>query len=72
MQGLEACNIIQTCIEHVHKENRILIKIFTAKLCPLNDIMIHNLTISHFSTVCSHLFTESDITFTLAMSITIA
>ena len=32
MQGSETCNTVQTCIEHVHKGNRILIQIIIAEL----------------------------------------
>ena len=45
MQAFETCNIVQTCIEHVPRGNRILIQVIIAELCPLNNI--HILTISH-------------------------
>ena len=35
MQGLETCNMVQTCIEYLHKGNRILIQVFIVELCPL-------------------------------------
>ena len=44
--------LVQTCIEHVCKGNRILIQVIISAFCPsvpLNDI--HILTISHCSTV---------------------
>ena len=50
MQAFETCNIIQTCIEHVRRGKRILIKVIIAELCPLNNI--HILTISYGTTVC--------------------
>ena len=50
MQAFETCNIVQTCIEHMRRGNRILIKVIIAELCPLNNI--HILTISHRTTVC--------------------
>ena len=50
MQAFETCNIVQTCIEHVRRGNRILIKVIIAELCPLNNL--HILTISHGTTVC--------------------
>ena len=43
MQGLKLQNIlhvVQTYIEHVHKENRILIQVIIAELCHMNDIYI--------------------------------
>ena len=40
MQAFETCNIVQTCIEHVRRGNRILIKVIIAELCPLNNIHI--------------------------------
>ena len=51
MQAFETCNIVQTCIEHVRRGNRILIKVIIAELCPLNNI--HIFTVSHRTTVVS-------------------
>ena len=50
MQAFENSNIVQTCIEHVPRGNRILIQAIIAELCPLNNK--HILTISHRTTVC--------------------
>ena len=49
VQGFETCNIVQTCIGHVHKGNKILIQDIIAELYLLNDIIIS--TVSHCSTV---------------------
>ena len=35
MQGSETCSTVQTCIEHVHKGNKSLIKIIIAELYPI-------------------------------------
>ena len=35
MQGLETCNTVLTCIEHVYNGNKLLIKVIIAELCPL-------------------------------------
>ena len=48
MQGFETCSTVQTCIEHVHKGNRILIQVIIAELYPLEW---HILIISHSNTV---------------------
>ena len=50
MQAFENSNIVQTCIEHVPRGNRIMIQVIIAELCPLNNK--HILTISHRTTVC--------------------
>ena len=34
MREFETCYTVQTCIEHVHEENRILIQVITAEFCP--------------------------------------
>ena len=49
MQGFETFNTAQTCIEHVHKGNRVLIQSLLQNYVPLNDM--HILTISYCSTV---------------------
>ena len=40
MQGFETCNTVQTCIEHVHKGNSIMIQSLLQNYVPLNDIHI--------------------------------
>ena len=51
MQRFETCNTVQTCIEHIHKENRfdLLFRSLLQNCVPLNDI--HNLSIPHCNTV---------------------
>ena len=35
MLGFETCNTFQTCIEHAHKGNNILLQLILKELCPL-------------------------------------
>ena len=46
MQGFETCNAVQTCIEHVHKGNIILMQIIFTELRPFE-------LLTHFGTICS-------------------